>query len=187
MKQFLTAVLFLPLFTSLGTGAEYGFDDHPNMPAAVAQYKHTLRAIKQSGPIPTDDHKGWEDFKKVLEEHDKSVKRILSCEYQLEDDKGNGSPRPPVNIMLRRLVAMDEVVNELDRLIYNSPALSPVTSLEMTGEYGLDNPPGMPEAVEALKQSLTVILQLHNTSDRTPSKKKRIKRLATNATIKQEE
>lgn len=45
MKQVFKAILFLPLFASLGIGAEYGLEEIPGMREAVDNFRKATTAM----------------------------------------------------------------------------------------------------------------------------------------------
>jgi hypothetical protein len=113
MKQFLRIILFLPLFTSLGTGAQYGLDDHPAMPKAVEELKQVLRTLKKFENMPERNEQQERDYREAVKECDKKVWRIVNCGREFEDY--DGKPLPPLDfgLMQRRMEATKKIGAEI--------------------------------------------------------------------------
>jgi hypothetical protein len=119
MKQFLTAILFLPLLTSITMGADkYGLDDIPGMLEAVEEYKQTLRNILKVRNRTLKDEK-QEDDKKQEEDLEKDRRqkmwKVVFCGDQPGARNWDGTPMPEIDmgLIFQRLNAVGKITLEV--------------------------------------------------------------------------
>lgn len=81
MKQVFKAILLLPLLISFGIGNEYGFDDHPDIPAAVERFKQTDAVVFRLHCMTDRTPQQEQELAQAREERVRLADDIMNCGF----------------------------------------------------------------------------------------------------------